>query len=134
MNLIKDKTYEILYVSEAALVKSGTATLETALLSIPEVVCFRGDIISMVIAWIVIKVKYISLVNLITGYEAVKELIQYSLNEKNLVSELKAILPGGSKREKILKDYNKVREILGPAGASERIAEDMVKVLRRNGR
>jgi lipid-A-disaccharide synthase len=131
--LIKDKTYEILYVSEAALVKSGTATLETALLRIPEVVCFKGDFISMVIAWIVIKVKFISLVNLLTGYEAVKELIQYSLNEKNLVSELKAILPGGSKRERILKDYNKVREILGPAGASQRVAEDMVKVLRRNG-
>jgi lipid-A-disaccharide synthase len=129
--LIKDRTYEILFVSEAALVKSGTATLETALLSIPEVVCFRGDFISMVIAWIVIKVKYISLVNLIAGYEVVKELIQYSLNENNLVSELKAILPGGSKREKILEDYNKVREILGPAGASERVAEDMVKVLRR---
>ncbi len=127
--LIKDKTYEILYVSEAALVKSGTATLETALLGIPEVVCFRGDIISMLIAWIVIKVKYISLVNLITGYEAVKELIQYSLNEKNLVSELTAILPGGSKREKILNDYIKVREILGPAGASERIAGDMVRIL-----
>lgn len=133
VTLIKDKTYEILYVSEAALVKSGTATLETALLHIPEVVCFRGDFISMVIAWIVIKVKYISLVNLITGYEAVKELIQYSLNEKNLVSELKAILPGGPKRQKIFDDYNKVREILGPAGASERIAEDMVRVLRRNG-
>jgi len=129
--LIKDKTYEILYISEAALVKSGTATLETALLRIPEVVCYKGDFISMVIAWIVIRVKYISLVNLIAGYEAVKELIQYSLNEKNLVRELKAILPGGSKREKILDDYNKIREILGPAGASERIAKDMVKVLRR---
>ena len=131
--LIKDKTYEILYVSEAALVKSGTATLETALLRVPEVVCFKADLISMLIGWIVIKVKYISLVNLITGYEAVKELIQYSLNEKNLVSELKAILPGGSKREKILEDYNKVREILGPAGASERVAADMVMVLRRDG-
>jgi lipid-A-disaccharide synthase len=131
--LFKDKTYEILHISEAALVKSGTATLETALFRVPQIVCFKGDFISMVIAWIVIRVKYISLVNLITGYEAVKELIQYSLNEKNLVKELKAILPGGSKREKILEDYNKVREILGPAGASERIAEDIVKVLRRNG-
>jgi lipid-A-disaccharide synthase len=131
--VIKNKTYEILYISDAALVKSGTATLETALLNIPEVVCFKGDLVSMLIAWIVIKVKYISLVNLIAGYEAVKELIQYSLNEKNLVSELKAILPGGSKREKILNDYIKVREILGPAGASERIAEDMVRVLRHNG-
>jgi lipid-A-disaccharide synthase len=131
--IIKDRTYEILYVSEAALVKSGTATLETALFRIPQIVCFKADLISMMIGWIVIRVKYISLVNLITGYEAVKELIQYSLNEKNLVSELKAILPGGSKREKILADYNKVREILGPAGASARVAEDMVNVLRNDG-
>jgi len=133
VKFIKDKTYEILYVSEAALVTSGTATLETALFGVPQVVCFKGDFFSMLIAWIVIKVKYISLVNLITGYEAVKELIQYSLNEKNLVNELKAILPGGSKREKILADYKKVREILGPEGASERVAEDMIKVLRQNG-
>ena len=133
VKFIKDKTYEILYVSKAALVTSGTATLETALFGVPQVVCFKGDLLSMLIAWIVIKVKYISLVNLITGYEAVKELIQYSLNEKNLVNELKAILPGGSKREKILVDYKKVREILGPEGASERVAEDMIKVLRQNG-
>jgi len=133
VKLVKDKTYEILYISEAALVKSGTATLETALFGIPEIVCFKGDLISIVIAWIVIRVKYISLVNLIAGYEAVKELIQYSLNEKHLVSELKAILPGGSKREKILEDYKKIREILGPAGASERVAEDMVTALRCDG-
>ena len=130
VKLVKDKTYEILYISEAALVKSGTATLETALFGIPEIVCFRGDVVSMIIAWIVIKVKYISLVNLIAGYEAVKELIQYTLNEKNLVSELTAILPGGQKRDKILEDYKKVREILGPAGASERVAEDMVRILK----
>jgi lipid-A-disaccharide synthase len=133
VKLIKEKTYEILYISEAALVKSGTATLETALFRIPEVVCFKGDFFSMMIAWAVIKVKYISLVNLITGYEAVRELVQYSLNEKNLVSELKAILPGGSKRGRILEDYNKVRDILGPAGASERVAEDMVRALSRDG-
>lgn len=133
VKLVKDKTYEILYISEAALVKSGTATLETALFGIPEIVCFRGDVVSMIIAWIVIKVKYISLVNLIAGYEAVRELIQFSLNEKRLVSELKAILPEGSGREKIFDDYRKIREILGPAGASQRVAEDMVKALRREG-
>lgn len=130
VKFIKDKTYEILYVSEAALVTSGTATLETALFGVPQVVCFKGDFFSMLIAWIVVRVKYISLVNLITGYEAVKELVQYSLNEKNLVNELKAILPGGSKREKMLAGYKKVREILGPSGASERVAEDMVRILR----
>jgi lipid-A-disaccharide synthase len=129
VRLIKEKTYEILNISTAALVTSGTATLETALFNIPQVVCFGGDSFSMIIAWIVIKVKYISLVNLILGHEAVRELIQYSLNEKNLVSELEAILPGGSKREKILGDYKKVKEILGPSGASARIARDMVRVL-----
>jgi lipid-A-disaccharide synthase len=130
VKLIKEKTYEILSISEAALVKSGTATLETALFNVPQVVCFKGDFFSMVIAWIVIKVKYISLVNLITGHEAVRELVQYSLNEKNLVSELKAILPGGLKRGRMLDDYKNVREILGPAGASERVAVDMVKTLK----
>ena len=134
VRLINDRTYEILYLSEAALVASGTATLETALFKVPQVVCFKGDTVSMLIAWAVIKVKYISLVNLITGYESVKELIQFKLNENNLVAELKAVLPGGSKREKMLGDYNKVREILGQPGASERIAEDMIKVLKgRNG-
>lgn len=130
ITVIKDKTYEVLYVSQAALVKSGTITLEAALFGIPQVVCFRSDIISILIAWAVIRVKYISLVNLITGYEAVKELIQFSLTEKNLIDELKAILPGGSKRIRILDDYKKVREILGHAGASERIAADMVQSLK----
>ena len=130
VRIVNDKTYEILFLAEAALVASGTATLEAALFGVPQVVCFKGDTVSMLIAWAVIKVKYISLVNLITGYEAVKELIQFKLNEKNIVAELKAILPGGSKRERMLGDYNKVRKILGPAGASERVAEDMVKVLK----
>jgi len=133
VKLVRDKTYEILYISEAALVKSGTATLEAALIGVPEVVCYRGDFISMIIAWALVKVKYISLVNLIAGHEAVRELIQYSLNRKNLVHELKALLPGGSKREKVLRDYARVKEILGPEGASERVASDMVQVLKQEG-
>lgn len=129
--LISDRTYEILHVSEAALVKSGTATLEAALLGVPEVVCYKGDFVSMVIAWIVVKIKFISLVNLIAGYEAVKELVQFSLNEKNLVKELEAVLPGGLKRGKVLRDYAWVKEILGPEGASERVASDMLEALRK---
>lgn len=131
VRLIRDRTYEILHVSEAALVKSGTATLEAALLGIPEVVCYKGDFISMVIARAVIKVRFISLVNLIAGYEAVKELVQFSLNEKNLVKELEAVLPGGLKRGKVLRDYAWVKEILGPEGASERVASDMLEALRK---
>jgi lipid-A-disaccharide synthase len=129
--LLKDKTYELLRISQAALVTSGTATLETALFNIPQVVCFRGDFFSMIIAWMVIKVKFISLVNLIAGKEVVRELVQYDLNRKNLRSELKSVLPGGEKYDSILADYKNIREILGEPGASARVAKDMVNNLRR---
>ena len=82
------------------------------------------------IAWMVIRVKYISLVNLIMDSEVIRELIQYDLTEKNLLSELKAILPGGEKREKILSDYEALKVKLGPAGASARIAREMVEELK----
>lgn len=130
--LIKDKTYEILYVARAALVTSGTATLEAALSGTPQVVCYKGDFFSMLIAWFVVKVKYISLVNLIMGFEVIKELVQYDLKEKSLLTELLAILPGGAKRAKILSDYEELKINLGPAGASGRIAREMVEELRKN--
>jgi lipid-A-disaccharide synthase len=131
VTLIKDKTYEILYVARAALVTSGTATLEAALLGTPQVVCYKGDFLSVIIAWIVIRVKYISLVNLIMASEVVRELIQYDLKESLILTELKAILPGGKKKEKILSDYKILKDILGPGGASGRIAREMVKDARR---
>ena len=131
VRLIKERTYEILYAAKAALVTSGTATLEAALTGTPQVVCYKGDFFSMLIAWMVIKVKYISLVNLIMGYEVIKELVQYDLKESNLLTELRAILPGGAKREKILSDYEILKNKLGPAGASGRIAGEMVRELRR---
>ena len=130
IKLIKDKTYEILKTSDAALVTSGTATLETAIIGIPQVVCYKGDFFSMIIAWMVIKVKYISLVNLIMSSEVIKELVQYDLNEKNLVCELKAILHDGDKREKMISDYKALKEKIGPSGASSRVAEQMVKELK----
>jgi len=130
VKLIKEKTYEILYVAEAALVTSGTATLEAALHGTPQVVCYKGDFLSALIARIVVKVKYISLVNLIMDTEVVRELLQYNLTEKSILKELKAILPGGSKREKILSDYEVLKQKLGPAGASGRIAGEMVEELR----
>jgi len=131
VKLIKEKTYEILYASEAALVTSGTATLETALLSVPQVVCYKTDFLTALLAWMVVKVKYISLVNLIMDSEVIRELVQYNLNEKNLMTELKAILPGGTKREKLLTDYEILKEKLGSAGASGRIARDMVAELKK---
>lgn len=130
VSLLKDKTYSILKVADAALVASGTATLETALFNVPQVVCYKGDFFSMLVAWILIKVKFISLVNLILKREVIKELVGYSLNRKNLIRELKAILPGGDKREKILSDYDAIRFTLGSSGASDRIAGEMVRVLR----
>jgi lipid-A-disaccharide synthase len=84
----------------------------------------------MLIAWMVIRVKYISLVNLIMGSEVIRELVQYDLTEKNLHEELKAILHDGLKREKILADYKALKERIGPSGASSRVAERMVKELK----
>lgn len=130
VRLVFDRTYELLYISDAALVASGTATLETALFNVPQVVCFRADFFSILIAWMVIRVKYISLVNLILGYEAVRELIQYDLNSHNLKKELERVLPCGKGRDKMIEDYNRIREILGPSGASARVAKDIVASLK----
>lgn len=130
VKLIKEKTYEILYASQGALVTSGTATLEAALMGTPQIVCYKGDFLSMLIGWMVIKVKYISLVNLIMGYEVIRELVQYDLKETTLVHELEDILPGGVSRDKILSDYEILKNTLGPAGASGRIAREMVSGLK----
>jgi lipid-A-disaccharide synthase len=130
VRLMKEKTYEILSVAVAALVKSGTATLETALFGVPEVVCYKGDFFSMLIALIVMKVKYISLVNLIMNKEVVKEILGYDVNERNILRELRAILPGGDKREMMIEDYKALSEKLGKAGASARIAGEMLEEMR----
>ncbi len=131
VRLVKEMTYEILHISQAALVTSGTATLEAALLGIPQVVCYKSDFLSALIGWFVIRVKYISLVNLIMDSEIVRELVQYDLTEKNLLGELRAILPGGSKREAMLAGYEALKSRLGPSGASVRIADEMVNVLKK---
>ncbi len=128
---VKDRTYEVLKIADAALVTSGTATLETALMGIPQVVCYKAAFLEMIIAWFVIKVKYISLVNLIMNSEIVKELVQYKLNGKSLLRELKSILPGGEKREKMILDYKDLLEKLGPEGASARVASEMVAELEQ---
>ena len=130
IKIVTEKTYELLSVCEAALVKSGTSTLEAALFGIPQVVCYKADFFSMLIASILIRVKFVSLVNLIAGKEVVRELLGYSLNRKNLARELSAIVEGGSKREKMLSEYKIIREKLGPAGASARIAAAMIEELK----
>jgi len=131
VKMISDKTYEILWLSQAAVVTSGTATLETALIGIPQVVCYKGDPVSFAIARRLVKVRFISLVNLIMGKEVVTELIQFLLTEKNLVNELNAIISAGAGREKMLSEYENLRNKLGPAGASSRIALEMIKSLKK---
>ena len=123
VHFVSNKTYDLLRCSKAALVTSGTATLETSLLNIPEVVCYRGSKISYAIAKRLVKnIKYISLVNLIMDREVVKELIQDELNTKNLVSELNFILEG-DRREVMLTNFKLLREKLGGKGASENAAD-----------
>lgn len=131
IRVVYNSTYELLSGSEAALVTSGTATLETAIANIPQLVCYRAGPFSYMIARLLLKIKFISLVNLIMDREVVKELIQDELNEPNIFSELKAILPGGLKRQKMLKDYSVLREMLSPRGASAGIAGDMYNLLKK---
>ncbi len=130
VKLVTDRTYELLNISSAALVTSGTATLETALMEIPQVVCYKADWISMFIAWLVIKVRFISLVNLVLQREAVRELVQHNLTTANLFKELKKILPGSEARDTQMNSYRELKERLGPSGASFRVAEAMVRELR----
>lgn len=127
VHFVSNKTYDLLRCSKAALVTSGTATLETALLNIPEVVCYRGSKISYEIAKRLVKhIKYISLVNLIMDREVVKELIQDELTTENLVSELQKII-SGEKRSVMLNDFAALRQKLGGSGASRKAAEIIVK-------
>lgn len=118
-------TYEMLRASKAAMVTSGTATLETALIGTPEVVCYKGNYLSFRIAKSVVKIKYISLVNLIMDTEVVKELIQQEFTEKNLVKELTKILRKENNQE-LKEKYKGLREILGGKGASAKAASIVV--------
>lgn len=128
VHFVSNKTYDLLRCSRAALVTSGTATLETALLNTPVVVCYRSSTMSYQIAKRLVKhIKYISLVNLIMDREVVKELIQDDLNTNNLEKELSLILDGEG-REKMLLDYQELREKLGGSGASDVAAEIIVNI------
>jgi lipid-A-disaccharide synthase len=129
--VLYNQTYAILEQSAAAMVVSGTATLEAALLNVPIVVCYRGSGLSYHIAKRFIKVKYISLVNLIMGREVVKELIQNEFNTTNLRDELDRILVADStERKKMIDDMVQLRQLLGPAGASGRAAGKIAEYLR----
>ena len=123
LKIVENRTYDLLRISHAALVTSGTATLETALLKVPEVVCYKGNALSYEIGKRVVKnIRFISLVNLIMDREVVKELIQYDLTYETIKHELNLIL-NTPKRDQILKDYEELYHKLGGVGASERTAK-----------
>jgi lipid-A-disaccharide synthase len=126
VKLIEDGTYNILSESTAALVTSGTATLETALLNVPQVVCYKTGKLNYLIGKQVIKVPFISLVNLIAGKEIVKELIQNQLNSAQIQGELKNILDGNGRLE-MLENYKNLQELVGPPGASQRTAQLIIE-------
>lgn len=126
VSLISNKTYDLLSLSYAALVTSGTATLETALFKIPQVVCYRANWISYQIAKRIITLKFISLVNLIMDKEVVKELIQNDLNTKNITTELTKILDG-PERKRQFEAYYELEKKLGGKGASEKAASLIVE-------
>ena len=127
VKIIQNDTYSLLKNATAALVKSGTSTLETALFDVPQVVCYKGSTISFAIAKQVIKVKYISLVNLIADKMIVKELIQSDLTTENLVRELQQVIDN---QDIIKKNYEILRGALGDSGASARTAKLMVGYLK----
>jgi lipid-A-disaccharide synthase len=132
VKFVCDKTYELLQISEAAVVTSGTATLETALIGIPELVVYG-------VAWIyeklrpyVLKIPYVSLVNLNLQREAVREMVEYKPSVDEAEKELRAIIKGGAKREKMLEDFDELRSIIGGAGASDRFAKAIVEEIQNS--
>ncbi len=126
VGFVANRTYDLLSIAHAALVTSGTATLETALHKVPQVVCYRANWVSYQIAKRIITLDYISLVNLIMGKEVVKELIQNDLTSTNLSRELSKIIEGEN-RGKQLQDYDILIEKLGGEGASVKAAELIVR-------
>ncbi len=124
ISVVMNSTYRLLSVAKATLVTSGTATLETALFNVPQVVCYKGGLLSYFIGKWLIKVPYISLVNLICGRKVVTELIQQDFNENTLAKNLKQLF-NKNYRDEILSSYTELKNILGGAGASEKTAKLM---------
>ncbi len=131
VKMISNETYALLASSEAAVVTSGTATLETALFKIPEVVCYKSSRFSYEIAKRLVKVKYISLVNLIMDQEVVKELIQADCNANAIRKELSRLLNDDEYRAKLMFNYKELEKILGGGGASDKVAQSLLRELEK---
>ncbi|MBW6496897.1 MAG: lipid-A-disaccharide synthase [Bacteroidales bacterium] len=132
VRLVFGQTYRLLAHAQAALVTSGTATLETALFGVPQAVCYRAGRVSYLIAKRLVKVKYISLVNLIMDRPLVREMIQYDFNSADLKKELQRLLHDQEYVENVKAGYQELRQKLGGAGASRKAAEILVKFLTTN--
>jgi lipid-A-disaccharide synthase len=127
---VEGQTYELLQQATAALVTSGTATLETALFGVPQVVCYKGSFLSYEIGKRLISIKYISLVNLIMDKPVVKELIQHELTKENLYTELKKILPGQEEHTRIKKEYQELFELLSATQNASQKAAEIILLLK----
>lgn len=132
VRLVVNRTYQLLQLSSAAMVTSGTATLETALFDVPEVVCYKANKISYIIARQLAKVRFICLVNLIMDREVVKELIQNDLTANNVANELKSLLASSKRQKKLLEDYEELKSVLGNAGASDKAAEIIIANVKKH--
>lgn len=128
VQVVYNKTYQTLAQASAALVTSGTATLEAALLGVPEVVCYRAPAVSLAIARVLVKLKWISLVNLIMNRTVVREMVgDKDFSVANAVKELQDILPQGAKHKQMMADFEELRQKLGDVGASDRAAAVIVE-------
>jgi lipid-A-disaccharide synthase len=130
IKIVYDQTYHLLKNSKAALVTSGTATLETALFEVPEVVCYKANSFSYFIAKKIVDVKFISLANLIMDKEIVTELLQEQFTKSRLITELKSLLENSEKKIKILNDYKELKIKLGGVGASHKTASLMLNYIK----
>ena len=130
IEIMYGETYAVLQQSVAAIISSGTASLEAALLKTPQVVCYGGNPISFYIAKAVVKLKYISLANLILDKLIFKEILQNDCTPANISAELEALINQKTYRDAMLADYDKVHQLLGGGGASGRIAEAMIAELK----
>jgi lipid-A-disaccharide synthase len=130
ISFVENKTYELLQTADAALVTSGTATLETALWQVPQVVCYKGSWLSYQIGKQLVKIKYISLVNLIMDKLVVKELIQNDLTVENLVKECNKLLNDTAYRTAMIEDYKKLNSMLAESKASAKTANWIIEDLK----
>ena len=133
VRLVMNETYPLLAKATAALVTSGTATLETCMFRVPQVVCYETPLPRLIgfLKRHFIKVKYVSLVNLIANREVVRELVAETFSVANIRRELEAVLPGGAGREQMLSDYDEVHRILGDSHAPDEAARIMIETLKR---